>query len=339
VALLTLVAAVVVLAPSCAAGAGRPIDGSGATFPKLFYEEAIAELEERASDMVVNYSAVGSGQGKKDLAAGTTDWAGTDSLVKPDEEEQFDRPFLYFPTVAAPITVAFHLGGVDRLQLSPDTLAAIFTGVVTDWDAPAIAADNPGLELPDEPITVVVRADGSGTTSNFSKYLAKAAPSTFTLRAGDTVQWPSAQAARGNAGVAQLVEATEGAIGYVDYSDAVPSGLTTAAVRNRSGAYVEPSLEAASAALAGAEIAEDLTYDPLDAAGPDAYPITAPTYVLTYETYGDAGTTEDLRRWLTYVLTDGQELAAVVNFARLPDELRARALAQVEQVHTPETGS
>jgi phosphate transport system substrate-binding protein len=116
----------------------------------------------------------------------------------------------------------------------------------------------------------------------------------------------------------------------------VPSGLTTAAVRNRSGAYVAPSLEGASAALAGAEIADDLTYDPLDAAGPDAYPITAPTYVLTYETYGDVGTVEDLRRWLTYVLTDGQDLAAVVNFARLPEVLRDRALAQVDRVRAPE---
>jgi phosphate transport system substrate-binding protein len=328
--------AVAVLVPACAAGAGRPIDGSGATFPKLFYEEAIAELEEHAEDMVVNYSAVGSGQGKRDLAAGTTDWAGTDSLVKPEEEAGFDRPFLYFPTVAAPITVAYHLGGIDRLQLSPDTLAAIFGGTVTEWDAPEVVADNPGLPLPDAPITVVVRADGSGTTSNFSRYLAKAAPGTFTLRPGDTVQWPSAQAARGNAGVARLVGATEGAIGYVDYSDAVPSGLTTAAVRNRSGAYVAPSLEGASAALAGAEIADDLTYDPLDAAGPDAYPITAPTYVLTYETYGDVGTVEDLRRWLTYVLTDGQDLAAVVNFARLPEVLRDRALAQVDRVRAPE---
>jgi phosphate transport system substrate-binding protein len=282
--------------------------------------------------MVVNYSAVGSGQGKKDLAAGTTDWAGTDSLVKPEEEEQFGGPFLYFPTVAAPITVAYHLGGIDGLRLSPDTLAGIFTGTIEDWDDPALAADNPELDLPDEPITVVVRADGSGTTSNFSKYLAKAAPDTFTLRAGDTVQWPSAQAARGNAGVAQLVEATEGAIGYVDYSDAVPSGLTTAAVQNKAGNYVEPSLEGASAALEGAVVAEDLTYDPLDAEGADAYPITAPTYVLTYEDYADGATAEDLRRWLTYVLTDGQDLAAVVNFARLPEGLRDRALAQVERV-------
>jgi phosphate transport system substrate-binding protein len=326
-----LVAAAVLLA-GCGDMAQRTINGSGATFPKLFYEEAIAELEEVADDMVVNYNAVGSGQGKKDLAAGTSDWAGSDSTVKQDEVGQFDRPFLYVPTVAAPITVSYHLSGIDELRLSPTTLAAIFMGQVTTWDDPAVVADNPATPLPNQPITVVVRSDGSGTTSNFSKYLAKAAPETFTVAAGDTVEWPAAQAARGNAGVAQLIEATDGSIGYVDYSDAMPSGFTMAAIRNRAGSYVAPTLDAASAALAGATINDDLTYDPLDPAGADAYPITAPTYVLVYETYDEAHTVENLRRWLTYVLTDGQDLAAVVNFARLPDDLRDRALAQVQRL-------
>jgi len=318
-----------VLLTGCGDTAQRTINGSGATFPKLFYEEAIAELEAIDQDLVVNYNAVGSGQGKKDLAAGTSDWAGSDSTVKQDELGQFDRPFLYVPTVAAPITISYHLSGVDDLRLAPATLASIFMGQVTRWDDPAVVADNPGVALPSRSITVVVRSDGSGTTSNFSKYLAKAAPETFTVTAGDTVEWPSAQAARGNAGVAQLIEATDGAIGYVDYSDAVPSGLTMAAIRNRAGNFVAPTLEGASAALAGATIDDDLTYDPLDPAGADAYPITAPTYVLVDETYADAHTVDNLRRWLTYVLTDGQEVAAVVNFARLPEELRSRSLAQV----------
>jgi len=316
----------------CAGAGSTTVNGSGATFPKLFYEEAIAELEEVDDGIVVNYSAVGSGQGKKDLSAQTSDWAGSDSTVKESELSQFPRPFLYFPTVAAPITVSYNLDEVDQLHLSPDTLAGIFMGAIARWDDPAIVADNPGIDLPATAVTTVVRADGSGTTANFSKYLAKAAPSSFTVTAGDTVQWPSAQAARGNAGVAQLIQDTPGSIGYVDYSDAEPAGLEFAAIRNRSGAFVPPSLEAASAALDGASVADDLTYDPLDADGVDAYPITAPTYILVYETYSSETVVDDVRTWIEWVLTGGQEVAATVNFARLPEALRARALDQLTRV-------
>jgi phosphate transport system substrate-binding protein len=328
-----VVVAILVVTTGCAGFGASTVNGSGATFPKLFYEEAIAELEQIDDGIVVNYNAVGSGQGKKDLAAGTSDWAGSDSTVKENELANFSRPFLYVPTVAAPITVSYNLAGIEGLHLSADTLAAIFTAKVTRWDDPLVAADNPGLALPGEPIKVTVRADGSGTTSNFSKYLAKAAPDTFTITAGDKVEWPSAQAARGNAGVTQLIQDTPGSIGYVDYSDAKPAGLTMASIRNKAGNYVAPTLEGASAALAGAKVNDDLTYDPLDAEGPDAYPITAPTYILVYETYPSSTTVDSLHTWLTYVLTGGQDVAASVDFARLPDDLRLRALAQVDKVH------
>jgi phosphate transport system substrate-binding protein len=228
--------------------------------------------------------------------------------------------------------VSYNLPGIYGLRLSQNTLASIFMGEIERWDDPAIAADNPELALPSTPLTVAVRADGSGTTSNFSKYLVSAAPEVFTVTAGDTVQWPRAQAARGNAGVAQLIQDTPGSIGYVDYSDAKPSGLTWAAIRNRAGNFVEPTLENASAALAGTEINEDLTYDPLDAEGPEAYPITAPTYILVYETYPDAALVDNLKVWLTWVLGEGQQVAEVVDFAKLPDEIREPALAQVEEI-------
>ena len=120
--------------------------------------------------------------------------------------------------------------------------------------------------------------------------------------------------------------------GYVDYSDAQPSGLTWAAIQNRSGNFVEPTLANASAALAGAELDDDLTYNPLNADGPDAYPITAPTYILVYETYPDADTVENLRTWLTWVLDEAQGFADVVNFARLPEEIQRRALAQIDEI-------
>jgi len=306
------------------------LNGSGATFPKNFYEDAIASFKADASGVTVNYNAVGSGQGKKDLAAGTTDWAGSDSLVKDDEKANFKGPFLYFPTVAAPITVSYNLSGVKELKLSPETLAKIFMGTITTWNDAAIAADNSGVTLPNTAITVAVRSDGSGTTSNFSKYLAAAAPSIFTVTAGDSVAWPKAQAGKGNAGVAQIVKDTAGAIGYVDLSDAKATGLSTALIKNKDGKYVAPTLEGTTAALAGATIKDDLTYNPLNAAGAEAYPITAPTFVIVYTT--PSANAAAIKGWLTYLLTEAQDLAKDVDFAPLPAALRDKALAQITQI-------
>jgi len=307
------------------------INGSGATFPAAFYEVAIDGFTEVAPGLTVNYNAVGSGQGKKDLAAGTSDWAGTDSLVKDDEKGQFRGDILYFPTVAAPITVSYNLKGVDGLQLSPSTLAKIFTGSITSWDDPAIVAENEGVDLPSEGITVMVRSDGSGTTSNFSKFLKAAAPDDFSLEAGDTVAWPKATASKGNSGVAQAVKDTAGAIGYVDLSDSNALSLQQAAIRNKAGEYVTPTLEAASAALAGAELKPDMTLSPLDAAGAEAYPITASTYVLVYSA-PSGGKAQAIKGWLTYLLTDAQELAPEVDFAPLPPSVQVKVLAQIEKI-------
>jgi phosphate transport system substrate-binding protein len=308
------------------------LNGSGSTFQKTFDEAAIAAFAGVAPKLTVNYQGVGSGQGKKDLAAGTTNWAGTDSKVADADKGGYPGGPLYFPTVAAPITVSYNLKGVSELKLSADTLAGIFMGAIKTWNDPKIAADNPGATLPSTAITVAVRSDGSGTTSAFSKYLAKAAPSTFTLTAGDTVQWPSAQAGKGNAGVAQIITQTDGAVGYVDYSDAKASNLAFASIKNKGGSYVAPTLDAASAALAGATIGSDLFIDALDATGADAYPITTGTYVLVSATQKDAATANNLKGWITYLLTDGQGLAKDADFAALPSSLATQALAQIDKI-------
>lgn len=309
------------------------LPGSGATFPQAFYEEAITEFQDVAPDLQVTYGGGGSGKGKQDLADQISKWAGTDSLVKDADLAGYKGgPIFYFPTVAAPITVSYNLDGADGLQLDGDTIARIFQREITSWDDPAIVALNEELDLPAEPIVVARRADGSGTTTNFTKYLTKAAPQAWTLGSSDTVDWPSdTQAGQGNGGVAQIVQSTQGSIGYIDLSDAVASNLQIAAVENAAGNFVEPSLEAASAALAGAEVEADLTYDPLDAAGADSYPITAPTWIITYQTVS-AADLANLQGWLTYVLTEAQEIAPEVDYAPLPPELQEKALEQVSQI-------
>jgi phosphate transport system substrate-binding protein len=307
------------------------ITGSGATFPDAFYQAAIDAFGD-VSDLSVTYNAVGSGTGKEEFGGNLNNFAGTDSLVK-DGDGPAAGSFLYVPTVAAPITISYNLSGVDELQLSPDTLAGIFQGSITSWDDEAIAEDNPDADLPSKDIVMVHRADGSGTTSNFTKYLAKAAPTAWTLGSGDTVAWPtSSQAGQKNTGVAQLIKDNDGAIGYVDFSDAEATGLTYAAIKNKDGEFVAPSLDGVVAGLEGATVNEDLSYDPLDAAGKDAYPITAPTYILVRTTYADQATLDNVKGFVTFLLTEGQDLAADVSFAKLPDALREQALAQLDKL-------
>jgi phosphate transport system substrate-binding protein len=229
--------------------------------------------------------------------------------------------------------VSYNLQGVDKLQLSPDTLAKIFSAQIRMWNDQAIAADNPGANLPATAITVAHRSDGSGTTNNFTKYLAAAAPSSWKLGSGDTVAWPATtRGGEKNTGVAQIVKQTNGAVGYVDLSDAKETGLKFAAIKNKDGQFVEPTLEATTAALEGAEAKEDLTYNPLNASGAEAYPITAPTYIIVKTTYDDANKAKAVKGFLTYLLNDGQELASEVDFAPLPDALKEKALAQVEKI-------
>lgn len=312
-----------------ATGSGQ-LKASGASFPDAYYQEVISAYKEKAPDVTVTYNAVGSGTGKKEFGQGLTDFAGTDSTVK-DTDGVPAGSFVYVPTVAGPITVSYNLSGVDKLQLSPDTLANIFQAKITKWNDPAIAKDNQGVSLPDTSITVAHRSDGSGTTSNFTKYLTAASPQ-WKLGSGDTVAWPSGtQGAEKNTGVAQIIKQTDGAVGYVDYSDAVETKLSLAAIKNKDGKFVAPSLEGATEAVAGAKVNDDLTYDPLNASGADAYPITAPTYLLLKTKY-DADKATLVTNYVRYLLTDGQPIAKDVNFASLPPGLQQKALAQLDKV-------
>ncbi len=311
------------------------LNGSGSTFQKTFDEEAIAAFTEMYPDVTINYAGGGSGKGKQDLADQIVDWAGTDSLVKDADKAGYKGgDVLYFPTVVAPITVSYNLG-VDDLQLSAETIAKIFQREITNWNDAAIAADNPGVTLPDQAITVVHRSDSSGTTGNFTKFLEKAvgtdAGGIWKLGTDSTVEWPAdTQAGEGNGGVAQLISSTTGAIGYVDLSDASDAGLKTALIKNKAGEYVGPTLEGASAAAEGAEIAADLTYSPLWADGAAAYPITSPTWIIVYKVQPDMAKGDALKAFLQYILTDGQAIAGDVNYAPLPAALAEAALAQLD---------
>ena len=180
------------------------------------------------------------------------------------------------------------------------------------------------------------RADGSGTTSNFTKFLNAVDPTDWTLGSGDTVDWASGtQAGTGNPGVAQIVKQTDGAIGYVDLADATAAKLTFASVQNSAGKFVAPTLAGASAAVAGATIAPDLTYNPINAAGATAYPITSPTWILVYEKQTSHTQGTALKTFLTYVYASGEGMASAAGYAPLPASIVQKAQAQLSKLQIP----
>ena len=309
------------------------LNGSGSSFQDSLQQTIIGELAEVAPGLTVNYAKSGSSAGKADLAGNTVQFAGTDSLIKDEEQAKMAGDVLYIPIAAAPITISYNLPEVEELSLSAELIAKIFQAEITTWNDAAIAAENEGVELPDTPIAVVRRSDGSGTTSNFTKYLNKAAEGTWTLGSGETVEWPaSTQGAEKSSGVSSLISSTPGAVGYVDLADSVSADLQRAWVKNKSGVYVEAKLPGASAALAGAEVSDELTYDPLDADGEESYPITSPTWVLVYANQPSQAIADALKGYLNFFLTEGQTIAPTVGYAALPAELQEKALAQLDKI-------
>jgi phosphate transport system substrate-binding protein len=317
--------------------ASATLNGSGSTFQQTYDQAAIAAFTKSNSQVTINYAGGGSGKGRQDFADQIVQFAGTDapypSTTAPTSIK--GGAYFYIPTVVAPITVSYNLSSVSKpLNFSGTTLSKIFQLQITKWNDPAIAADNPKVTLPSTTITVARRSDSSGTTQNFTTFLAKADPAGWKLGASSTINWPAGtQGGNGNPGVGSIIKSTDGAIGYVDFSDAKAIGLKFGAVKNQLNKFIKPSLPAASAAAASVAVNPNLTYDPIYAPGRLAYPITSPTWILAYKTQSDKAQGQALKAWLTYILSKkGQGLAPAVNYAPLPGSLTKQALAQVKQI-------
>ena len=310
------------------------LNGSGSTFQLTFQQEAISSFKSVQSGMTVNYSGVGSGTGRSDLAAGTVNFAGSDSPIPSAEASTFKGTVLYFPVVIGPITVSYNLSGLSKpLQLSASTIADIFEAKITTWNNSAIAADNPSVSLPSTTITICRRSDSSGTTQNFSEFLVKGAPSVWTLGSSSTIKWPAdSRGGNGNGGVASCIKSTSGAVGYVDYADAKASSLTFASVKNSAGNYVAPSPTSATAAADSVTAAANLTFSAIWASGAQAYPITYQSWVLAYETQPNANDAAMLKAYIGYLLGAGQQLLPTLGYAPLPSGLDSMAKAQLSMI-------
>jgi len=319
------------------------ITGGGSSFQDTFDQAVVTKFKTAASGLTVTYTKSSSGKGISDLATATIDFGGTDRPVKDAEKATFTGgDFLYFPTVAAPITVSYNLSGVDKtkpLQLDGATLTKIFSGTITTWADPAIAATNSGVSGLTGNIVVCHRDADSGTTANFTNFLDKADHADMKLQVGGNPNnWPAGSiAGTGNGGVASCITGNSGGIGYVDVADAIKANLTFASVKNAAGKFVQPTLDGTKAAVAASisTLKADLTYDPINATGDASYPITSPTWIIVYKNQPTKARGDAVKAFLNFVLTDGQAQAASAGYAPLSADLQQKAIDQLNQLVIP----
>jgi phosphate transport system substrate-binding protein len=322
-------------APGAAPGTVT-LTGAGATFPYPVYSKWFSSYAAR-HPVRVNYQSIGSGGGIRQITEGTVDFGASDAPM--NQEELARAPgVLHLPTVLGAVAVAYNLPEVRQpVRLSGEALGAIFLGQVRKWNDPRIAQLNPGGQLPGRDILVVYRTDGSGTTFVFTDYLSAVSPAwKQQVGNGKSVRWPTGLGAKGNEGVAGQVRQTEGAVGYVELAYARQTDLQTAAIQNAAGEFVQPSVEATTAAAAG--LAQKLGADPdfrisiVNPSGPGAYPISSWTYLLVPSRMGSCDKARALARVVEWSLTEGGEAARQLHYAPLPENLRNRVLAKLHTV-------
>ncbi len=316
---------------SCAKG---QISGAGSTFQKNIEQQWIKDYTAKCVGSQVNYQGTGSGAGIQNFGSGTIDFAGSDAVMKPDEQAKADArcggKAIHVPVTAGGIAIMYNLKGVTSLKVSAKSLAGIFQGTIKKWNDPAIAADNSGVNLPSTSIAAYHRSDGSGTTNVFSGFEKAEAPDAWKLDVGKQLNWTGGQAAKGSDGVTAGVKQTDGGITYVEVSFAKANGLPTAKVKGAGTDFVELTGATVSAFLdksfSISGTGNDLS-GKLDFAGTDGYPISAVSYVITCEKGKDAAKAKLIKSYLAYVVGAGQATADSVGFAPLPAAIAAKAKA------------
>ena len=328
--------ALLCLALSVPAFAQTTLNGAGATFPYPMYSKWFSKYHDAHPDIQFNYQSIGSGGGIRQVLAGTVDFGASDGPMTDEQLAQAKTKILHVPTVLGAVIPAYNVSGVSgEIKFTPDVLAGIFLGKITNWNDKGIASANPGVNFPkDEPIVVIHRSDGSGTTFIFTDYLSKVS-SDWQSQAGKgtSVKWPVGLGGKGNEGVAGMIRQMQGSIGYIELIYAVQNKITYGTVRNASGAFVKASLDSVTAAAASVKsMPADFRVSITNAPGKDAYPISSFTWLLIPAQSKDAAKGKIIADFLNWMVDDGQKMTADLTYAPLPASVVTKVKDEIKQV-------
>lgn len=328
--------ALVTIALATAAHAATQIVGAGSTFDFPFFSKAFYDYSANHPDVTVNYQSIGSGGGIQQFTAKTVDFGASDVPMSPQELERTGAPVLQIPITLGGAGIAYNLPGIDKgLKLTREVVADIYLGKIAKWNDPAIVSLNPGVKLPDMPITVVHRSDGSGTTYIFTDFLSNVSPEwKAKVGTGKSVQWPapSSIGGKGNEGVAGLVRQTPGAIGYVELAYLLENNMPFAQLQNKAGKYVFPTIATVAAAAATKPNVSATDFSIVDSVCEDCYPISGYSWVLLYEKPHDPARARLIKEIMTWLVTQAQPIAKTVDYVPLPENVQKQALTVIGQM-------
>lgn len=328
--------AIALLALAIPVAAQTKLNAAGATFPYPIYSKWFSEYHQQHPDIEINYQSIGSGGGIAQLKSGTVDFGASDMPLDDTKVKQMPMRILQLPTVLGSIVPAYNLSSVkEELKFTPQILAGIYLGQITTWNDKAIADANPGVSLPNTPIVVVHRSDGSGTTFVFTDYLSKVSPE-WKSRVGSntSVNWPVGIGAKGNEGVAGMIRQMDGSIGYVELIYALQNKITFGPVKNAAGNFIKASLETTTAAASGAKMApNDFRVSITNAPGKDAYPISSFTYLLIPTQWKDGNKQKTVSDFLNWMLDNGQTMTTQLDYAPLPDAVKEKEREAIKTIH------
>jgi phosphate transport system substrate-binding protein len=309
------------------------INGAGATFPYPIYSKWFDEYAKVDPSVRFNYQSIGSGGGQKQITARTVDFGASDGPMSDDNLAKAPGKLLHIPTVAGADVITYNLPGNPKLKLDSDTIVNLFLGNIIKWNDPKIAALNPGVDLPNLPVIVVHRSDGSGTSYIFTDYLSNISPVwADTVGKGTSVKWPTGLGGKGNEGVAGQVKQLSGAVGYVELIYAKQNNMPYADVKNASGNFITPSIDSVTEALATAKIPDDFRFSMVNPPGDKAYPIAGTTWLLVYQQQKDAAKGKKLVEFLIWAATKGETLATSLDYAPLPESVQQRVLERIKTI-------
>src|SRR5450432_88177 len=328
----------------CASGAtleaASLINAAGATFPYPMYSKWFDQYHKMHPDVQINYQSIGSGGGIRQVMEGTVDFGATDGPMNNEQLKQFrDKRqigVLHFPTVLGADVPCYNIPGVsEELNFTPEALAGIFLGKITKWNDPELVKANPKSKLPANDIVVVHRADGSGTTYVWVDYLSKVSPEWKTkVGTATSVNWPVGLGGKGNEGVSGQIKQTPNSIGYIELIYAVQNKLSYGRVRNSSGSFVKADLAGVTAAAAGAakDMPADFRVSITNAPGNTAYPISSFTWLLIPAKFSDASKRDAMKGFIKWMLTEGQNQAEALSYAKLPKEVVSKEMKSLNSI-------